>query len=83
VSGLTSTRCARCCIAARPDKSPLPEVIDAAETYAARIPDPDRRAALLSAARLLRRIDQVVVKFAIDLGHAGEAVQPQNLPATA
>jgi hypothetical protein len=34
-------------------------------------------------ARLLRRIDQVVVKFAADLGHAGEAMQPQNLPATA
>jgi uncharacterized membrane protein YccC len=59
------------------------DVLDAAEAYAARIPDPDRRAALLSATRLLRRIDQVVVKFATDLGHAGEARQPQNLPATA
>jgi len=59
------------------------DVLDAAEAYAVRIPDPDRRAALLSATRLLRRIDQVVVKFATDLGHAGEARQPQNLPATA
>ncbi len=58
------------------------DVIDAAEAYAARIPHPDRRAALLSAARLLRRIDQVVVKFATDLGNAGEAMQPQDLPAT-
>jgi uncharacterized membrane protein YgaE (UPF0421/DUF939 family) len=57
-------------------------IIDAAEAYAARTPAPDRRAALLSAARLLRRIDQVVVKFATDLGHAGEAMQPQSLPAT-
>jgi hypothetical protein len=55
------------------------DVIDAAEAYAARIRDPDRRAALLKAARLLRRIDQVVVKFATDLGHAGEAMQPQTL----
>jgi Fusaric acid resistance protein-like len=59
------------------------DVIDAAEAYAARIRDPDRRAALLKAARPLRRIDQVVVKFATDLGHAGEAMQPQSLPATA
>ncbi len=59
------------------------DLIDAAEAYAAHTPDPDRRAALLSAARLLRRIDQVVVKFATDLGHAGEAMQPQSLPATA
>jgi Cytochrome bd terminal oxidase subunit I/Fusaric acid resistance protein-like len=59
------------------------DLIDAAEAYAAHTPDPDRRAALLKAARPLRRIDQVVVKFATDLGPAGEAVQPQNLPATA
>jgi hypothetical protein len=59
------------------------DVIDAADAYVARIPDPDRRAALLSAARLLRRIDQAVVKFATDLGHAGEAIQPQSQPATA
>jgi hypothetical protein len=59
------------------------DLIDAAEAYAAQTPDPDRRAALLSVARLLRRIDQVVVKFATDLGHAGEAMRPQNLPATA
>jgi hypothetical protein len=59
------------------------DLLDAAEAYAAQIPDPDRRAALLSATRLLRRIDQVVVKFATDLSHAGEARQPQNLPTTA
>jgi hypothetical protein len=59
------------------------DLIDAAEAYAARTPDPDRRAALLRAARLLRRIDQVVVKFATDLSHAGEAMQPQDLPTTA
>ena len=59
------------------------DVIDTAEAYAARIPDPDRRAALLKAARLLRRIDQVVVKFATNLGHAGEAMRPHSLPATA
>jgi hypothetical protein len=59
------------------------DVIDAAEVYAARIRDPDRRGAQLKAARLLRRIDQVVVKFATDLGHAGDTRQPQNLPATA
>ena len=59
------------------------DVIDAAEAYAARVPDPDRRVALLSAARLLRRIDQVVVKLATDLDHAGQAMQPQTLPVTA
>ncbi len=53
------------------------DLIDAAEAYAAQTPDPDRRAALLSAARLLRRIDQAVVKFTTDLGHAGEAMHPQ------
>jgi prepilin signal peptidase PulO-like enzyme (type II secretory pathway) len=43
------------------------DVIDAAEADAARTPDPHRRAALLHAARLLRRIDQAVVGFATDL----------------
>ncbi len=59
------------------------DLIDAAEAYAAHTPDPDRRANLLKAARLLRRIDQVVVKFTTDLSRAGQARQPQNLPATA
>jgi len=45
------------------------DVVDAAEAYAARIPGPGRRAALLSAARLLCRIDQAVVNLAADLGH--------------
>ena len=59
------------------------DLIDAAEAYAAHIPDPDLRTNLLKAARLLRRIDQVVVKFTTDLSRAGQARQPQNLPATA
>lgn len=59
------------------------DVIDAAEAYAARTDDPDRRAALLSAARLLRRIDQAVVRFATDLGRPDEATQPQTLLTSA
>jgi hypothetical protein len=59
------------------------DLIDAAEAYAAHTPDPDRRANLLKAARLLRRIDQVVVTFTTDLSRADQAKQPQNLPATA
>jgi hypothetical protein len=43
------------------------DVVDAAEAAAARTPDPHRRAALLHASRLLRRIDQAVVGFATDL----------------
>jgi hypothetical protein len=54
------------------------DVVDAAEAYAARIPDPQRRAALLSAARLLRRIDQAVVGFATDLGCRDEAARPDG-----
>jgi hypothetical protein len=50
--------------------------VDAAEAYAARTPDPGHRAALLSATRLLRRIDQAVVGFATDLGRSDEATQP-------
>jgi hypothetical protein len=59
------------------------DLIDAAEAYAARIPDPDRRVTLLSVARLLRRIDQVIVKFATDLGGADAATQPESLPTSA
>jgi uncharacterized membrane protein YccC len=59
------------------------DLIDTAEAYAARTPDPDRRAILLDVARLLRRIDQVVVKFATDLGRSREAMQPQSLSTTA
>jgi hypothetical protein len=36
-----------------------------------------------AAARLLRRIDQAVVRFATDLGRPDEAVQPQTLPTRA
>jgi uncharacterized membrane protein YccC len=52
------------------------DVIDAAEADAAHIPDPRRRADLLSAARLLRRIDQAVVGFATDIGQRDEAAEP-------
>ncbi|MDQ3826618.1 MAG: hypothetical protein M3325_13120, partial [Actinomycetota bacterium] len=51
--------------------------VDAAEAYAARTQDAQRRADVLSIARLLRRIDQVVVGFANDLNHSeGAAEQP-------
>jgi uncharacterized membrane protein YgaE (UPF0421/DUF939 family) len=59
------------------------DLIDAAEAYAARTPNADRRIALLSAARLLRRIDQVVVKFVTNLGGAGAVTQPGSLPTSA
>jgi uncharacterized membrane protein YccC len=42
-------------------------VIDAAEAYAARTQDAQRRADLLAVAGLLRRIDQAVVAFATDI----------------
>lgn len=57
------------------------DLIDAAETYTAHTPDPDHRAALLSTARQLRRIDQVVVKFATDLDNAGR--QRRSAPNSA
>jgi hypothetical protein len=58
---------------------PAEDAVDAAEAYAARTPDPDRRAALLNAARLLRRIDQAVIRLGTDLGRPGEAIQPQTV----
>lgn len=58
------------------------DVIDAAEADAARTPDPRRRADLLGAARLLRRIDQAVVGFATDIRRRDEAAEPQP-PRTA
>jgi hypothetical protein len=57
---------------------PAEDAVDAAEAYAARTPDPGRRAALLSG-RLLRRIDQAVVRLATDLGRPGEAIQPRTV----
>ncbi|MEJ2864533.1 FUSC family protein [Actinomycetospora flava] len=45
-------------------------LVDAAEEHAARTGDPQRRATMLTAARLLRRIDQAVVGLAVDLGAA-------------
>ena len=58
-------------------------LIDAAETYAARTPQPHHRAALLAATRLMRRIDQLVVQFTSDLSRAGQARLPHNPPTTA
>ncbi|MBV9029121.1 MAG: FUSC family protein [Pseudonocardiales bacterium] len=59
------------------------DLIDAAEAYAAHTPDPDHRAALLRATRPLRGIDQVVVKFATDIGRSGEAIRTQSLRTSA
>jgi hypothetical protein len=51
--------------------------VDAAEAYAARTQDAQRRADVLSIVRLLRRIDQVVAGFATDLNHwDGAAAEP-------
>lgn len=47
------------------------EEVDAAEARAARTADHRRRAELLTAVRVLRRIDQAVVGFATDLGGTG------------
>ena len=51
------------------------ELVDAAEAHAARVHDPHRRADLLTAARLLRRVDQAVVGLAVDLGAADDPAQ--------
>jgi Fusaric acid resistance protein-like len=56
------------------------DVIDAAEAAAARTADPRRRADLLGAARLLRRIDQAVVGFVTDIGPRDEAAEPGPAP---
>ena len=53
--------------------------VDRAEAHAAHNPDPELRRQLLVAARLLRRMDQAVYGFAIDLG----APQPESAPADA
>ncbi len=61
-----------------------PEVVSAenevntAEVAAARCTDPRKRGQLLVAARLLRRMDQAVVGFAVDLG----APRPEPEPAS-
>ena len=52
-------------------------VVDQAEAHAAHHPDPELRRQLLVAARLLRRMDQAVYGFAVDLG------APQSEPAAA
>ncbi|MEJ2888980.1 FUSC family protein [Actinomycetospora aeridis] len=57
-------------------------LVDAAEEYAARTDDPRRRATMLTAARLLRRIDQAVVGLAVDLG-AAEYPDADQAPSTA
>jgi uncharacterized membrane protein YccC len=56
------------------------DVVDAAETVAARTADHRRRAQLLTIARLLRRIDQAVVGFATDIG-AGDATTASPAPS--
>jgi uncharacterized membrane protein YccC len=57
-----------------PDRIESAEVaVDAAEAHAARTHDGQHRAQVLAIARLLRRIDQVVVGFATDLDHREQA----------
>jgi uncharacterized membrane protein YccC len=57
-----------------PDRIESAEVaVDAAEAHAARTHDGHQRAQVLAIARLLRRIDQVVVGFATDLDHQEQA----------
>jgi uncharacterized membrane protein YccC len=53
------------------------DVVDAAESEAARRPDPDR-IDLLTVSRALRRIDQAVVTLADDLGVPYRTDPPQN-----
>lgn len=61
------------------------DLVDAAEGYAARtVDDPQRRTAMLTAARLLRRIDQAVVGLAVDLGAAEDDLDEEaQSPSTA
>ncbi|GAA4869614.1 FUSC family protein [Actinomycetospora straminea] len=61
------------------------DLVDAAEGYAARtVDDPQRRTAMLTAARLLRRIDQAVVGLAVDLGAAEDDLDEEGQsPSTA
>ena len=56
-----------------PDVVSAERAVDRAEAHAAHNPDPELRRQLLVAARLLRRMDQAVYGFAIDLG----APQPE------
>lgn len=51
--------------------------VDQAEAYVAHSPDPELRRQLLVAARLLRRMDQAVYGFALDLG----VPEPDTAPA--
>ena len=62
-----------------PDVLSAERAVDRAEAHAAHNPDPDLRRQLLVAARLLRRMDQAVYGFALDLG----APQPATTPAAA
>ncbi|GAA5113697.1 FUSC family protein [Pseudonocardia adelaidensis] len=52
---------------AAPTVASAEDAVDTAEAYASRVQDASRRAELLAAVRLLRRIDQAVVRFATDL----------------
>ena len=67
VSGPTSTRSPGAAGRDAGDFRSAEDLIDAAEASAARTPDP-AVALPCSGARLLRRIDQVVVGFATDIG---------------
>ena len=57
-----------------PDVVSAERAVDRAEAHAAHDPDPELRRQLLVAARLLRRMDQAVYGFALDLG----APQPET-----
>jgi hypothetical protein len=57
------------------------DVVDAAEAYASRSTGHRRRAELLTAVRMLRRIDQAVVGFAADLAGAGATRDREDVVA--
>jgi len=62
-----------------PDVVSAERAVDRAEAHAAHNPDPELRRQLLVGARLLRRMDQAVYGFALDLG----APQPETTAAAA
>ena len=62
-----------------PDVVSAERAVDAAEAHAAHHPEPELRRQLLVATRLLRRMDQAVYGFAVDLG----APQPESIARAA
>jgi uncharacterized membrane protein YccC len=60
-----------------PDVISAERAVDRAEAHVAHNPDPELRRQLLVAARLLRRMDQAVYGFAVDLG----VPEPDTAPA--